>query len=550
MGCTTSRDRGISSGDKERFGSRRRLGKSNSYTPLRSSNPRDLHYDYHIVALTSSTYGLTKLLEAERMNEHMVPLTEENESGELQMLGYSKMRKSDSMSGRERAPKTWADMAMGCSRFKSEQIRKDQTDPKSSLLRQMEPSESSETEIVNTWELMEGLDDNAPLVSPLSTSTNSTKQNDMVSITEVPPGSIVKTLSRSRSASAVDGLRMLSKAGIVPDLFCTDSTSSITQFLTKQSFDYISRGSMDFSQRFSGPHSSADLPSGQVMGFPLQDSRCLRTVFPTIPNGEVTGSNLFDPDIIATFQDAMDKTAWDDDWCHIGSNEVQALSSIKTIDNHILMQWPSSKKNDFGYASGFHESTLADSRFGTFGSDRTSFAKVIPVGVEKPRLHVIVDSLWKYEEKCPPGGEHRVVLYLTSLRGIRQTFEDCQRLKMIFQSFPIWIDERDVSMHAEFRQELKSLFSEPAMVPRVFIKGHYIGGFDEVRRLHEDGELGELLQDLPAVPFKQACDGCGGVRFVPCPECNGGCKIITASNEVARCPNCNENGLIRCPVCF
>ena len=156
----------------------------------------------------------------------------------------------------------------------------------------------------------------------------------------------------------------------------------------------------------------------------------------------------------------------------------------------------------------------------------------------------------KYEERCPPGGDDRVVLYLTSLRGIRKTFEDCHSLRMILQSFPVWVDERDVSMHAEFRQELKDLVGGPVIVPRVFVKGRYIGGSEEVRRLHEDGKLAELLNDLPVVHFRKPCDGCGGVRFVPCPDCSGSCKIITDANEVARCPDCNENGLIRCPVCF
>lgn len=58
MGCTASRDGStFSERDRERFGSMRRLGKSSSFTHLRSSKPRDLHYDYHVVALTSSTYG-------------------------------------------------------------------------------------------------------------------------------------------------------------------------------------------------------------------------------------------------------------------------------------------------------------------------------------------------------------------------------------------------------------------------------------------------------------------------------------------------------------
>jgi glutaredoxin domain-containing cysteine-rich protein 1 len=131
------------------------------------------------------------------------------------------------------------------------------------------------------------------------------------------------------------------------------------------------------------------------------------------------------------------------------------------------------------------------------------------------------------EEKCPLGGNHRVVLYLTSLGCIPKTFEDCCSLRAILESFSVWVDERDVSMHAEFRQELRELVDGLVIVPRVFIKGRYVGGLDEVRRLHEDGKLGELLQDLPMVHFRKPCDGCGGVRFVLCPKCRGSCWNIT-----------------------
>lgn len=83
MGCIMFRDRGILSGDKERFGSRRRLGKSNFYIFLRFLNLCDLYYDYYIVVLILSIYGFIKLLEVERMNEYMVFFIEENEFGEL-----------------------------------------------------------------------------------------------------------------------------------------------------------------------------------------------------------------------------------------------------------------------------------------------------------------------------------------------------------------------------------------------------------------------------------------------------------------------------------
>jgi glutaredoxin domain-containing cysteine-rich protein 1 len=87
-------------------------------------------------------------------------------------------------------------------------------------------------------------------------------------------------------------------------------------------------------------------------------------------------------------------------------------------------------------------------------------------------------------------------------------------------------------------------------VPRLFIKGRYIGGIEELAKLHEHGTLSELLEGLPK-DFNggDACDGCGGARFLPCLRCNGSCKLRKDDNHVSRCPQCNENGLIQCPIC-
>lgn len=183
-----------------------------------------------------------------------------------------------------------------------------------------------------------------------------------------------------------------------------------------------------------------------------------------------------------------------------------------------------------------------------------SSSKVSPIDDEERKGSPLdhPHPLASYELKCPPGGEERVVLYSTSLRGIRQTFESCNNVRMILESFNVHVDERDVSMHAGFREELKALIGKPIVsVPRVFINGYYIGGAEEVIELHEDGLLLHLVETLPVQTSRQICDCCGGIRFVPCTECSGSCKILTHStNKVTRCPYCNENGLIRCTLCF
>ncbi|GMJ09493.1 hypothetical protein like AT5G06470 [Hibiscus trionum] len=156
-----------------------------------------------------------------------------------------------------------------------------------------------------------------------------------------------------------------------------------------------------------------------------------------------------------------------------------------------------------------------------------------------------------FEERCPPGGEDSVVLYTTSLRGIRKTFEDCRSIRYLLNSFKILIHERDVSMDMEFREELWRLFGERVVPPKLFIKGRYIGGADEVIGLHEEGKLKKLLKGIPSINIP--CRDCANMRFLVCPNCDGSRKIFDQTGfddqHCLQCPDCNENGLVKCPVC-
>jgi glutaredoxin domain-containing cysteine-rich protein 1 len=167
------------------------------------------------------------------------------------------------------------------------------------------------------------------------------------------------------------------------------------------------------------------------------------------------------------------------------------------------------------------------------------------------------DPLARFVELCPPAGEGAVVLYTTSLRGIRKTFEDCNALRQVLESLLVRIDERDVALHEGFRNELRELMQRPPLtslptsVPKLFIGGRYIGGAEEVLQLHEEQKLLPLLDKMPRQRSTGGpCDGCGGVRFIPCLDCSGSRKLIDPrSQDMIRCPECNENGLIRCPIC-
>ncbi|KAK4366165.1 hypothetical protein RND71_014045 [Anisodus tanguticus] len=54
-------------------------------------------------------------------------------------------------------------------------------------------------------------------------------------------------------------------------------------------------------------------------------------------------------------------------------------------------------------------------------------------------------------------GKDKLVVYFISLRGVRKTYEDCCHVRVILKGLGVKIDERDVSMHSGFKEELKKL---------------------------------------------------------------------------------------------
>ncbi|KAK2655352.1 hypothetical protein Ddye_008404 [Dipteronia dyeriana] len=132
---------------------------------------------------------------------------------------------------------------------------------------------------------------------------------------------------------------------------------------------------------------------------------------------------------------------------------------------------------------------------------------------------------------------------------------DKENVRFLLQSFKVPFDERDISLHLEFRDELWRLLGSRVIPSKLFIKGRYIGGADEVVGLHEQGNLTKLLEGIPPSLSNCPCNGCANIRFVVCFNCNGCCKVFKDgdidNDEIlyVRCPDCNENGLLKCPIC-
>ncbi|KAJ6848701.1 uncharacterized protein M6B38_275790 [Iris pallida] len=170
------------------------------------------------------------------------------------------------------------------------------------------------------------------------------------------------------------------------------------------------------------------------------------------------------------------------------------------------------------------------------------------------------DPLEGYPERPPPGGRQgSVVLYTTTLGGVRRTYEDCDRVRKAVEAVAedagVEVDERDVSLHGEFLKEVRELAGGGAAVPRLFVMGRYVGGAEEVAELNETGKLKEMMRWVASrggrrEGSRRDCEGCGNARFVPCLDCSGSCKVLGEDGkEVVRCSNCNENGLVLCPLC-
>lgn len=150
------------------------------------------------------------------------------------------------------------------------------------------------------------------------------------------------------------------------------------------------------------------------------------------------------------------------------------------------------------------------------------------------------------------GAEDRIVVYLTSLRGIRRTFEDCNAVRMILKGFRVWVDERDVSMDKAYREEVQRVLGERHVaLPQVFVRGKHVGGADVIKSLFESGELAKMiLEGYPKLRLGFVCENCGDARFVPCENCSGSRKVFDEDEgALMRCFHCNENGLLRCPYC-
>eukprot|EP01018_Ginkgo_biloba_P021255 Gb_15138 [translate_table: standard] len=454
MGCTNSK------GSQRRAGAAGDEGAGNRPLPRCFSMPipnsceqEKENNKFHLVSLTSTTYGNLDT----NMNEEAdyLPRKEEYPHG-----FYGNYRRNFDRSSQV-AAKTWSEVNNLLSDYKP---YKEFAENKNNVQEQeqeqeQEEEEEEEAETINTWELMDGLDDDS------NTDQNEQKR---------------KSLDASFSFNTVKETQQKEISLVNPDENNEEN------------------GRKPLWMHFADDSSNA----------------------------------LFDPEVVSVFRKALDQLS--------PTKEGSAVSFSGTL-------------NSFNTRDDIETPASTCSRSSRFRSN--SFHR--PLNKSPAKLTVFDEPRKPDSEnqgfeklRAPPGGEDRVVLYFTSLRAIRKTYEDCCNVRLILQGFRIFVDERDVSLHAEYREELQKLLGKQQItVPVLFVRGECIGGADEVMQLHEEGELDKYLEGFPVQSCIRVCDGCGDLRFVPCLTCNGSCKLYTDEDELIRCPDCNENGLISPCLC-
>ncbi|XP_071509951.1 glutaredoxin domain-containing cysteine-rich protein 1-like [Diadema antillarum] len=150
----------------------------------------------------------------------------------------------------------------------------------------------------------------------------------------------------------------------------------------------------------------------------------------------------------------------------------------------------------------------------------------------------------------------RIIVYTTSVRIVRQTFDDCQYVRKLFQNHRVRFEERDLFMNSKHQKELEERIGSTTDInlPICFIDGELVGDLRKLEELNESGELRTILRRFEKHNPMVNCSTCGGHRYVPCTTCNGSKKSLLRNNftdtfHALRCSHCDDNGLQKCRDC-
>ncbi|KAF2601956.1 hypothetical protein F2Q70_00024424 [Brassica cretica] len=71
---------------------------------------------------------------------------------------------------------------------------------------------------------------------------------------------------------------------------------------------------------------------------------------------------------------------------------------------------------------------------------------------------IFLQTTWQKHQT--EDNNNKIVLYFTSLRGIRKTYEDCCFVWAVLRGFRVGVEERDILMDSDYRTELQISLGE------------------------------------------------------------------------------------------
>ena len=115
-----------------------------------------------------------------------------------------------------------------------------------------------------------------------------------------------------------------------------------------------------------------------------------------------------------------------------------------------------------------------------------------------------------------------MVVYVTSFRGVRSTFEECRYVLDLFHNLRVRVVTKDIYVYRFYHRELEERLTRQSghvSVPQVFIGGQHVGvrtlvytnmrdlsrcfsqGKTELEVLNEVGELRKILEEFPVSSY-------------------------------------------------
>lgn len=92
-------------------------------------------------------------------------------------------------------------------------------------------------------------------------------------------------------------------------------------------------------------------------------------------------------------------------------------------------------------------------------------------------LHCACALILQFMQRKEEEGE--VIVYTTSFRGVKATFEECRYVLSVLYLFRVRVTQRDVYMHKSYYAELEARLGQKdavkVTVPQVYISGQHIG---------------------------------------------------------------------------